>query len=99
MTRDDDSEVSLSDRVKKSNDNNSQIFLSIHNNALPDSLADRKATGTETYYFYPQSRELAKTLLNTITTDLELKTMVRNNKASQLSEIQTVLQFCLNLAI
>lgn len=81
MTRDDDSEVSLSDRVKKSNDNNSQIFLSIHNNALPDSLADRKATGTETYYFYPQSRELAKTLLNTITTDLELK----NNGAKQQS--------------
>lgn len=81
MTRDDDSDVSLSDRVKKSNDNDSQIFLSIHNNALPDSLADRKATGTETYYFYPQSRELAKALLNTITTDLELK----NNGAKQQS--------------
>ncbi len=81
MTRNDDSEVSLSDRVKKSNDNNSQIFLSIHNNALPDSLADRKATGTETYYFYPQSRELAKTLLDTITKDLELK----NNGAKQQS--------------
>lgn len=81
MTRENDSDVSLSDRVKQSNKQNAQIFISIHNNALPDSLADKKATGTETYYFYPQSKELAKALLNSITTDLDLK----NNDAKQQS--------------
>ncbi len=60
MTRTDDSFVSLSDRVKISNNNDSDIFLSIHNNALPDSLADHDGTGVETYYFYPQSKELAQ---------------------------------------
>ena len=81
MTRTDDSEVSLSDRVKNSNNEHSQIFISIHNNALPDSMADRKATGSETYYFYPQSRALAKSLLNSITSELSLK----NNGAKQQS--------------
>ena len=60
MTRNDDSYVSLYDRVKISNDFDSDIFLSIHNNALADSMADTNATGVETYYFYPQSKELAK---------------------------------------
>lgn len=81
MTRTDDSEVSLLDRVKNSNNEHSQIFISIHNNALPDSMADRKATGSETYYFYPQSRALAKSLLNSITSELSLK----NNGAKQQS--------------
>lgn len=73
MTRIDDSEVSLTDRVKFSNDNNSNIFISIHNNALPDALADKKSSGTETYYFYPQSKELAKALLKSITTETGFK--------------------------
>ena len=66
MTREDDSFVGLYDRVEKSNYFDADIFLSIHNNSLPDSLADRDATGTETYYFYPQSKELAKILAKTI---------------------------------
>lgn len=66
MTRDDDSYVGLYDRVEKSNYFDADIFISIHNNSLPDSMADRDATGTETYYFYPQSKELAKILAKSI---------------------------------
>lgn len=81
MTRDEDIDVSLSDRVEFSNKNKSLIFLSIHNNALPDSLAHLKSTGTEIYYFYPQSKELAKTVLESITDKLGTK----NNGVKQQS--------------
>ena len=60
MTREDDSFVGLNDRVEIANKNKAQIFISIHNNALPDSAAHLKSTGSETYYFYQQSKELAK---------------------------------------
>lgn len=66
MTRDDDSYLGLYERVDKSNFFDADIFLSIHNNSLPDSMADRDATGTETYYFYPQSKDLAKILAKSI---------------------------------
>lgn len=66
MTREDDSYVGLNERVEKSNYFDADIFLSIHNNSLPDSLADKDASGTETYYFYPQSKELAKILAESI---------------------------------
>lgn len=66
MTRTDDRNVSLNDRVKIANDNNSEIFISIHSNALPDSLLDKDIRGTEVYYFYPQAKKLAKSILNSI---------------------------------
>ncbi len=73
MTRENDSSVSLSDRVKLTNENNSQIFISIHNNALPDAAAHLKSTGSEVYYFYPQSRALAKSVLKSLTEETGLK--------------------------
>lgn len=73
MTRSDDSDVSLSDRIKLSNQNGSSIFISIHNNALPDSLAHLKSSGTEVYYFYPQSKELAKSVIKSITNETGIK--------------------------
>lgn len=73
MTRENDSYVSLPDRVKISNEANSQIFISIHNNALPDSLANQKRSGTEVYYFYPQSKLLAEYILEGITTKANTK--------------------------
>ena len=73
MTREDDSYVGLYERVEKSNGFNADIFLSIHNNSLPDSMANRDATGTETYYFYPQSKELAKILAKTISENTGFK--------------------------
>ena len=73
LTRDDDKNLGLNERVDISRNNNSQVFISIHNNALPDSLADRDASGTEVYYFYPQSRYLAKVMVKSLSKELGIK--------------------------
>lgn len=73
MTREDDSFVGLNDRVEIANKNNAQIFISIHNNALPDSAAYLKSTGSETYYFYPQSKELAKDVVEALAKETGFK--------------------------
>ncbi len=73
MTREDDSFVGLNDRVEIANKNNAQIFISIHNNALPDSASHLKSTGSETYYFYPQSKELAKDVVEALAKETGFK--------------------------
>ena len=73
MTREDDSFVGLNDRVEIANKNNAQIFISIHNNALPDSAAHLKSTGSETYYFYPHSKELAKDVVEALAKETGFK--------------------------
>lgn len=95
MTRNDDSEISLHDRVKFANKNEAQIFVSIHNNALPDILADKKRSGTEVYYFYPQSRILAKSILNSITAEMNLN----NNGIKQQSFAVIRNTYCLSILI
>lgn len=72
MVREDDKFVDLYDRVKFSQDNDSDIFISVHNNALPDNLAALKSSGSSIFYFYPQSKELATKLLMAITKDLPM---------------------------
>ena len=73
MTRNDDSYVGLYDRVKFSNDKGAEIFISIHNNALPDTLDPNKHRGTSTYYYYEQSEPLARNILNTMVEQLGTK--------------------------
>lgn len=51
MTRSDDSDVSLEDRVNLSNNVKADFFLSVHINASTDTRAD----GIETYYYTAQS--------------------------------------------
>jgi N-acetylmuramoyl-L-alanine amidase len=68
MTRDKDEKVSLKDRVKKANDANADIFVSIHCNAFEDP----NVKGTETYHYTkskkgkklatPVQKELVKAL-------------------------------------
>ena len=66
LTRDDDEYVDLYDRVDFANNLGADIFISIHNNALSDSLANKDISGTEVYYFYPQAKPLAKAIMNGI---------------------------------
>jgi len=73
MTRIDDSDVSLSERLAFSNAKNSDIFISVHNNALPDSAAFLDCSGSSVYYFYPQSKELGKYILEELVSELGLK--------------------------
>ena len=49
------------------------LFLSIHSNATSDNFADREVSGSEVYYFYPQSKPLAKSILQGITETTGLK--------------------------
>ncbi len=63
LTREDDSDVGLYDRVKISQKNDSDIFISIHNNALPDSQAFSGRSGASVFYFYPQSKDIGKKVL------------------------------------
>ncbi len=62
--RNDDSFVSLSDRVKIANENDAMIFISIHGNALPDNLNPIEHSGTSIYYYYNQAKPLADSILN-----------------------------------
>ena len=72
LTRDDDIYVGLKDRVEKSNNENSHIFISIHGNALPDGYDPNQHSGTSIYYYYDQARPLAENILKTMVTDLKL---------------------------
>ncbi|MDE6138616.1 MAG: N-acetylmuramoyl-L-alanine amidase, partial [Candidatus Gastranaerophilales bacterium] len=79
MTRNGDSDISLTNRVKTAQQQDSDIFISIHNNAFPDSAAKSNRSGTSVYYFYPQSKELANKILETLTCEL----CMNNDKVRQ----------------
>lgn len=81
MTRDDDIYVGLKDRVEKANENDADVLLSIHGNALPDGADPNKNSGTSIYYYYNQAKPLADVLINEITSQLGLN----NDKVRQAS--------------
>lgn len=70
MTREEDIDVSLSDRVNFAKEKNSSILVSIHANALPDCQDPIKSKGTSVYYYHPQAKPLAESILNFMTTQL-----------------------------
>lgn len=72
LTRDSDKEIGLYERVTFSQNNNSDIFISIHLNALPDTLAESNRSGLGVYYYYPQSNNLARTILKTMSKSLSM---------------------------
>ena len=81
LTRNDDSYLSLKSRVDITNNNDAQVFISIHANALPDCSDPNKIHGAETYYYYNQSKNLAQTILNKMVLQLGLN----DNKVHQAS--------------
>ena len=71
MTRECDGNVSLDDRVKFARDNCANIFVSIHLNSIPDIKMDiHKNRGTSVYYYNPNSKELAKSVQDSVTSVL-----------------------------
>jgi N-acetylmuramoyl-L-alanine amidase len=58
MARGDDSEIELQPRVDVANNNNADLFVSIHCNALDGN----SPMGVETYYRTPQSVDFAKSI-------------------------------------
>lgn len=71
MTRDDDKKVDLYDRVDITNNSNSSIFVSIHANALPDTMNPLTHRGTSVFYYYPQSKALADSILKSVTENVK----------------------------
>lgn len=59
MTRDGDVDVSLADRVATAVLNKADLLVSIHGNSLPDGLNPWTEYGTSSYYYHPQSLQLA----------------------------------------
>ncbi len=67
MTRECDANVSLEDRVKTARDNCTNIFVSVHLNSIPDIKMDiHKNRGTSVYYYNPNSKQLAKSVLESV---------------------------------
>lgn len=59
MTRTEDVDVSLGDRVAKAIESNADLLVSVHNNSLPDGRNPWTEHGTSTYYYHPQSKPMA----------------------------------------
>jgi N-acetylmuramoyl-L-alanine amidase len=62
MTRTTNVDVSLGQRVEIANQSDVDILLSVHNNALPDGRDPWAEHGTSSYWYHPQSTELAHAL-------------------------------------
>lgn len=79
MTRKDDSYVGLYDRVKIANENDSTFLISIHANALSDTMNPLEHQGTSVYYYYKQAKPLAETILS----EINNQTGTKNDKVRQ----------------
>lgn len=67
MTRECDGTISLDERVKLAQDNNSNIFISIHLNSIPDTCFSlHKHNGTSVYYYNKNSKQLAESVQESV---------------------------------
>jgi len=71
MTREEDKEVSLADRMKMIDQLQPAIALSIHYNALPDSGDAINTKGIGTFWYHPQAHNLAMFLHNYLVEELK----------------------------
>lgn len=60
MTRVGDEDVPLADRPGIAVAGGTDLYVSVHNNAVPDGVDPRRRNGTSVYFHHPQSRDLAR---------------------------------------
>lgn len=60
MTRVGDEDVPLADRPGIAIAGGANLYVSVHNNAVPDGVDPRRRNGTSVYFHHPQSRDLAR---------------------------------------
>ncbi|WRS27582.1 N-acetylmuramoyl-L-alanine amidase [Oscillospiraceae bacterium MB08-C2-2] len=70
MTRDDDSYVSLDDRLKMMEETRCDVFISLHHNAIAESTDANTVSGLEGYYHQNLSNKLANSLLSSISSGM-----------------------------
>ena len=70
LSRGKDTTVPLYDRALLAEKVVADISVSVHGNALPDGADPKNSRGAGVYYFQPQSRALAETLLASLLRDL-----------------------------
>ncbi len=70
MTRDKDVQVPIYNRPLLAEQLNADVLLSIHANALPDGIDPNNSRGTGVYFYQPQARPLAESLLRSILKDV-----------------------------
>ncbi|MFB6368220.1 MAG: N-acetylmuramoyl-L-alanine amidase, partial [Gemmatimonadota bacterium] len=60
LIRDDTLPMGLYERTRRAREQGAELFVSIHNNALPDGVRPFREHGTSTYYFHSHARDLAQ---------------------------------------
>ncbi len=70
LTREKDIQVDLYDRSIMAQKWGAEVLVSIHCNAIPNGVDPNTVGGAGGYYFQPQSRGLAQSILESITTNL-----------------------------
>lgn len=70
MTRENDKNVSLQDRVNFAKEKDAQLLISVHANALADGADPLKNKGTSVYYYHNQAKPLAEAILSSMTSEL-----------------------------
>ncbi len=73
LTRDGQNGATLGARVKMATLLGSDLFLSLHYNALPDGVNPFSNRGTSSYYYHPQSRPLAAAIQKRLLEKLKLQ--------------------------
>ena len=72
LTLDQDSTVGLPDRTGLAESFNADLLISLHHNALPDGVNPFGNFGTGTYYYRPQSHDLAVAVQNAVVSEFGL---------------------------
>ena len=72
LTRSDNSALPLYDRPKIAIAERADLFISIHNNALPDGVNPFVSNGVSTYYYHPHAEPLARELQRSLAGSLGL---------------------------
>ncbi len=72
MTRNDMSPLPLYDRPEIAKKYDADLFVSIHNNALPDGVNPFENNGSSTYYYHDHSIELAKAIQKELIDEIDL---------------------------
>jgi N-acetylmuramoyl-L-alanine amidase len=71
LTRDEDNEKTLAERVKTAQEAGGHLLLSLHHNALPDGRDPKTERGVATFYYHSFALPFARCFQNVLTNSTE----------------------------